>query len=201
MLHLCCWLAAHTVAIMTALVASLLSIWSLAEEEAEKLDDQYADLRQTTLRDRNDAVGATAWQNANTNLNFNKTLQWNYIYYVLLLFAAIVALNDRRDIADPARLLLTVTACLVFHVGLYLSVKIQFDIRRERLSVIATQLAFTTTMSGTNLRRLLGEAKAARSFLSRPYITLTVLVTIFVGFAVTETLIVHHLVSSILVHW
>ena len=76
----------------------------------------------------------TAWQNANSNINFNKNLQWNYIYYIVLLYASTMAISSTYNKTFLSQLLLFIGANAIFHVGLYLTIDIQYQIIRERIS-------------------------------------------------------------------
>ena len=131
-----------------------------------------------------------SWQNANSNLNFNKNLQWNLTYYLLLLFGAIIALALRIRSSPPVlRLLLFLAANVVFDVGFWLTWSLQHQIRRERLSIINSTMRLVET---DRERREIRERKRnATKLFSYPIITITVFGTLLAGYISALIVIVY----------
>ena len=81
------------------------------------------------------------------NLRFNKNLQWNLTYYCILLFGGLIGfhelLNNKIEkIPDWLMYTLTITALLIFDVGIYLTTDLQFQIRKERIGLYRYNYSF-----------------------------------------------------------
>lgn len=163
----------------------------LYQRSKKELNDQLKEIDKKEINHGKE-IG-TAWQNANSNLNFNKTLQWNYIYYVVLLFGAVVALTLTYESNLVVQLILCFAVNLVFHVGLYLTIDIQLQIRRERLSIISIQLLLTEKPK--QIVELNSRKNHAVKFLYHPYITLTLILTVFAGYALALFLIIRNTIK------
>ena len=135
----------------------------------------------------NKEIGASL-QNANSNLNFNKTLQWNYIYYAVLLYGPIIGLAISYREKALVQLILTIAANLVFNVGLYLTIDAQFQIRSERLSIIRIQLLLLSKRQHKERSELNEAKRIGTKYLSHPHITLTVMITMIVGYLICLSL-------------
>lgn len=147
----------------------------------KRLDKLFSSSRLPTPKEQRDA--RVAWGLSNDNFNFNKALQWNLTYYTLLLFGAVVALALRLVASPFIRILLFAVANAAFDVSFYIAWYNQHQIRRERLSVIGSEMKLTTDPQDT--MRFEKQIRKAESLLTHPAIIFTVMGTIIVGYVVS----------------
>ncbi len=179
------------------IILLILSLVFYGKDTKTELDNQLDEIDNKINKHANE-IG-TAWANANSNCNFNKTLQWNYIYYVVLLFAAIFALatNEHNSKIPAVQILLIVGANMVFHVGMYLTIQIQVQIRRERLSVISIQylIAYRIEDNAEIIKELNKRKNEAIFLFSHPYINFTLIMTTLIGYSICLYIIIKNTLS------
>ena len=126
-------------------------------------------------------------QNATTNLDFTKTLQWNITYYAVLLYGAIIALTFRFGSNSIASNALVLVTNALFHIALYLTLYIQYQIRRERISLNYIRQKLTPVCQ-TDKGNLSEKEKAKRLF-RHPLFTITVISTVVAGYVCAMAII------------
>ncbi len=129
-------------------------------------------------------------QNANDNLNFNKNLQWNIINYVVLLFAAIIAIDTKFKVTSIFGFFELIILHLVTLIGLYLTWDLQYQLRRERFSIINCKMRLMNKNNIYEYKEIREQKKIDKCVLSHPFITLTVTSIIFIGYTFTFLVLV-----------
>ncbi len=92
----------------------------------------------------NDQDRRLHYQTGQENLRFNKNIQWNIVYYCVLLFAAILGLKQvitiNQKLSSVIHLIILLIAALVFDISIFLIILIQFQIRNERLGILRLKI-------------------------------------------------------------
>jgi hypothetical protein len=132
-----------------------------------------------------------ALQNANSNLNFSKTVQWNYIYYVVLLFAGLFGIESQFGQDTIVSIVNTLAANAILHIGIYLLIDITFQIRRERFSLFNLQLRIARKEKNRNeISDIEKRENSSEKLFSSPWISLTLILTILFGYTICMTIII-----------
>ncbi len=153
------------------------------KDAAKQISDQDKMLKRLKGggKGRGQAYFAIDCQNANSNLNFNKTTQWTVTYYyAVLLFGALDTIYLQLAKALWIQSVLILLAHAVFLASLHIAVSNQFQIRRERLSLLGLRLEMAK--SDEERGGILCERNKGKRFFSHPWINITVIATIVVSY-------------------
>lgn len=151
-------------AVMVGFLAYLLSKENRVKvNQLKKLED-LKKLKKAGIYVSRDKDWAIHYSEGHNNLRFDKTLQWNFTYYSVLLFGGIIGfyilLNGQIGIKSWMRITMAVISFLVFDFGIYLTTDLLFQMRKERIGLF----------------------RKNHSFWYSPGVTLVVWGTILVGF-------------------
>ena len=131
------WLIALTADMIVLIVLTLTPLCVGQAHEARRLEAL------SELQEDDDRI---LYPSGQDELRFTKNLQWNLLYYVLVVFGALFALSSAVDHADPtvrsrAAVVLYGLTCAAFAYGLYLIVELHLKLRNYRIQLNKSRFA------------------------------------------------------------
>jgi hypothetical protein len=127
------------------------------------------------------------YQISNTNLSSYRQFRWNVVFYCILGFSAVVALQElfrsKFGVEDVEKIAAVVLASAVLDVGVFFTFKVQFELRRERLNTLKLQIIRAYNMKNTIfLRDSFDQIQPVSSFFLYSGPTFVILGTTILGY-------------------
>ena len=172
---------------------AIVACWLLRAERSRLADERAKARLRYPSDDRQALLSNLAV--ASANIIFNKTVQWNSVYYVVALLGASAALAKTYGHTVIGLALSCLIAAVTFPTGVAFLLRLLGDIRAERLSVIRTRFALSATTGEKEWWR--SEYRRALRLTTHPQLLLVFLCTLVLGllvaaFAVYQAVSTYH---------
>ena len=136
-----------------------------------------------------DKVEEIVYSSGQDELRFTKNLQWNLIYYFLLVFGVLYALSEGINVLKPnlhyvCSYLIFIMNCAVLVYGIYFICELQYKLRDYRISLDKTKIYINGFYENGvfNEKRYQNEKEEDMHFWRNPRISIAFMISISIAF-------------------
>jgi hypothetical protein len=147
---------------------------------------QIGDMKYIRKREMHDWT--VNYQVINENIRHHRNQQWYLLFFCIFVYASVFALHELFSVRFEKNAFVAITALVVslgtLDLGVYLVLKLEFDIRRDRLQIL--KLRIVRGFSSKNqiyLKENMGRISEDSRLFVPPTVPVSMVLTLVLGFS------------------